>query len=208
MPLCAAPFAYTLGPVPCKFKFCSSFPAPPSLTLAMVPPWIISICSLCLCSLSTFPLSGSCGSLPQSGILGYEPLSARLCLVPTTHPARRWQVLPGLLAESAVFLASVSAPSQVHAQPFWERWVLSLGRPNIERTGLERIGSLGYCSDYRHSWRGRGKRSGEMMRSPPVRVEVGTTIWPHLVDRPWGRMDMSSSLSFTTFYVCDLEPVP
>lgn len=40
------------------------------------------------------------------------------------------------------------------------------------------------------------------MRSPPVRVKVGKTIWPHLVDRPWGRMDMSSSLSFTTFYVC------
>lgn len=43
------------------------------------------------------------------------------------------------------------------------------------------------------------------MRSPPVRVEVGKTIWPHLVDRPWGRMDMSSNLSFTTFYVCDLQ---
>lgn len=154
MPLCTAPFAYALGPVPHKFKFCPSFPAPPSLALAMVPLWIISICSLCLRSLSTFPLSGSCCSLPQSGILAYEPLSAQHCPALTTHSARRWQVLPGLLAESAVFLAPVSTPSQIHAQPFWERWALSLGLPNIERTGIERIGNLGCCSDYRHSWRG------------------------------------------------------
>lgn len=132
-------------------------------------------------------------------VLGYEPLSSQLCpdLPPSPHTTQKMAGVCLASCQSLLYFWVRLAPYPKYSGPCSALlgemgccpWELS----NQKGQNWRQKGPRG-CLDYRNSWRERGKRDGETMSSPPVGVKTEEIRWPHLVDKPWGWMGMTSSV--------------
>ena len=145
--LCTAPLPLALGPAPCKFKFCL-LPHPPHeaspdhphlflLPFLRLGPAAPSL-SLKIWAVSTprsqfFPLSPT----PITEMAGVCLASEQRLLCFWVHLAP----LPKCPGPCSALLERGCSP-----------W----GPPNTERLGLERVGTLGYGSNFWEPWRERG----------------------------------------------------